>query len=93
MENARIVRFLRCGASDVIDLAIEKAGLTYREALAVKFVGRLGMSQSAAAEYIEAQHLMESCSVDSMHLWHKSAMQKLSRAWDGCWWIGIMADY
>ena len=93
MENAKILRFLRCGASDVIDLAIEKAGLTYKEALAVKYVGRLGYSQSAAAELVETQRLVESCSVDSMYLWNRSAMKKLNRAWDGCWWVSLLADY
>lgn len=93
MENARILRFLRCGAKPVIDLAIEMAGLTYKESLAAQYVGVLGMSQEQAAEYIEAHHFVESCSVDTMHLWHKAAMRKLSRAWDGVWWVGIMADY
>ena len=85
MDEKKVIAFLRCEASPVVNLAIELANLTIKEESAITLCARKGMTQERAAE--EA-----GCSVDSMQRWYRRGIQKLAKAWDGCWWIDRLAD-
>lgn len=85
MTDKEVVRFLRCPASELVELAISRANLTERELQAVTLIGRRGMTQEAAAEQLDR-------SVDGVHLWYRSAVQKLALCWDGIWWVRKLID-
>lgn len=80
MAEDKIIEFLRCPASAVVDLAIAMANLSWKEETAIKLCGRQAKTQERAAE--EAGY-----SVDAMQRWYRSGMRKLSAAWSGVWWI------
>lgn len=80
MDEGKIIKFLRCPSTALVDLAIEMANLTWKEALAVKLCGRQAMTQERAAE-------QAGYSVDAMQRWYRLGMKKLSAAWNGVWWI------
>lgn len=75
-----MLRFLRSPSSSVVNLALEEANLTWKEAVAVDLCGRKDMTQEKAAE-------QAGYSVDSMQRWYRSGMKKLQAAWSGSWWI------
>ena len=85
MTDKEVVRFLRCPASELVELAISRANLTERELQAVTLIGRRGMTQEAAAEQLDR-------SVDGVHLWYRAAVQKLAVCWDGIWWVKKLID-
>lgn len=80
MNRSQAVRFLRMPAAGVVDYAVSLANLTQRERLAVDLCGRKGYTQEAAA--VEAD-----VSVEAIHKWFGSGMDKICTAWDGAWWI------
>lgn len=80
MDEKKAVEFLRCEASQIVDLAIAMANLTWKEETAVNLCARKDMTQEKAAE-------SAGCSPDSMQRWYRHGMEKLCRAWDGVWWI------
>lgn len=84
MDEDLIKKFLRQPASDVIDLAVEMANLSWKEEKAVELCFRKRMTQERASEAI-------GISVDSMQRICRSAIQKLNIAWSGCWWIEYLA--
>lgn len=85
MNEDKIIAFLRCPARPVVDLAIEIANLTWKEAIAIDLCGRHDLTQESAAE--EAKR-----SPDAMQRWYRAGIQKLSAAWAGVWWIENLAD-
>ena len=80
MSEEKIIKFLRCPAAPIVDLALEMANLTWKERLAVDMCGRKAKTQEKAAE--ESGY-----SVDAMQRWYRAGIRKLSRAWAGVWWI------
>lgn len=80
MEECKVVEFLRCPASPLVDLAIEMANLTWKESLAITLCGRQAKTQERAAEE-------SGWSVDAIQKWYRSGIKKLSKSWDGVWWI------
>jgi hypothetical protein len=85
MDEDKIIRFLRCPASAVVDLALEMANLTWKEYLAIDLCGRKAKTQEVAAK--EADR-----SVDAMQKWYRSGIKKLSTAWYGVWWIEKLSE-
>lgn len=83
MNEEKIIAFLRCPASAVVDLALAMANLTWKEETAITLCGKQAKTQERAAE--EAGF-----SVDAMQRWYRSGMKKLSVAWSGIWWIDKM---
>lgn len=80
MDEGRVIAFLRCPASSLVDLAVGMANLTWKEDVAVRLCGRQAMTQERAAE-------SAGCSVDAMQRWYRSGIRKLQEAWSGVWWI------
>lgn len=80
MEEKDVLRFLRCESSDLVDLAVKKANLTWKEELAVTLCGRKDRTQDQAAEE-------SGLSVDTVQRWYRRGIEKLGRAWSGIWWI------
>lgn len=80
MEESKVLEFLRCPASALVDLALEMANLTWKESLAINLCGRQAKTQERAAEE-------SGWSVDAIQKWYRSGMKKLTRSWDGVWWI------
>lgn len=85
MNEDKIILFLRCPASSVVNLALEMANLTWKETLAIDLCGRKAKTQERAAE--ESGY-----SVDAVQKWYRSGIKKLSKAWDGVWWIQKLAE-
>ena len=85
MEETAVIRFLRCPAADIVNLAIAMANLTWKEELAVKECGQKAKTQEKAAED-------SGYSVDAMQRWYRSGIKKLSSSWDGVWWIKKLLD-
>lgn len=85
MDEDDIVRFLRCPASPVVDLAVEMANLTWKEHTAIDLCARKGMTQERAAE-------SAGYSVDAMQRWYRSGIKKLTTAWGGVWWINRLSE-
>lgn len=85
MEEDKIIAFLRCPASAVVDLAIEMANLTWKEQVAIQLCGRKAMTQEKAAE-------LEGYSTDAMQRWYRSGIKKLSAAWAGVWWVEKLVE-
>lgn len=85
MKESSIVRLLRAPDIELVDFAIRRANLTWKEALAVDLCGRRGYTQESAAEHA-------GYSVDAMQKWYRSGIAKLSIAWGGCWWICAVVD-
>lgn len=83
MNEEKIIAFLRCPASAVVDLALAMANLTWKEETAITLCGKQAKTQERAAE--EAGF-----SVDAMQRWYRSGIKKLSVAWSGIWWIDKM---
>ena len=87
MDEDVVKSFLRSKIAPpkVIDLAIELyANLSKNERLAIELCARKRLTQEKAAEEAD-------CSVDTMQKWYRSAMKRLSAAWNGCEWIAILA--
>lgn len=80
MDEKDVVKFLRCPASQIVDLAINMANLNWKEHLAITMCGRKAMTQERAAE--ESGY-----SVDAMQKWYRSGIKKLLKSWGGVWWI------
>ena len=80
MREDKIIAFLRCPASAVVDLALAMANLTWKEETAITLCGKQAKTQERAAE--EAGF-----SVDAMQRWYRSGIKKLSVAWSGILWI------
>lgn len=80
MEESKILEFLRCPASALVDLALEMANLTWKESLAIDLCGRRAKTQERAAEE-------SGWSVDAIQKWYRSGIKKLSQSWNGVWWI------
>lgn len=85
MNEDLIVAFLRCPASAIVDLALEMANLTWKEALAVDLCGRKAKTQEKAAE-------AHGYSPDAMQRWYRAGIKKLSTAWAGLWWVQSLAE-
>lgn len=85
MTEYQIVKFLKAPSIDIIDFAISRANLTWKEALAVDLCARRGYTQESAAEHA-------GYSVDAMQKWYRSALAKLAAAWGDTWWIVAIAD-
>lgn len=85
MDEDKVIAFLRCPASNVVDLAVEMANLTWKEYTAIDLCGRQAMTQDCAAEAAER-------SVDAIQHWYRSGMKKLCAAWNGVWWIERLAE-
>ena len=80
MTEENVVKFLRCPASSVVELAITMANLTWKENLAITFCGRQAKTQEVAAEECDK-------SVDAIQKWYRAGIKKLCVAWNGIWWI------
>ena len=80
MDEQKVIAFLRCPASDLVDLAISMANLTWKESIAINLCGRQAKTQEKAAEE-------SNCSVDAMQKWYRSGVKKLAKSWCGLWWI------
>ena len=80
MEEKDVLRFLRCDSSDLVELAVKMANLTWKEELAITLCGRKDKTQNQAAEE-------SGFSVDTMQKWYRRGTEKLGRAWGGVWWI------
>lgn len=80
MEEKDVLRFLRCESSDLVDLAVKKANLSWKEEMAVTLCGRKDKTQNHAAEE-------SGLSVDTIQRWYRRGIEKLGRAWSGIWWI------
>lgn len=85
MDEDKIVAFLRCPARGVVDLAVEMANLTWKEALAIDMCDRQAKTQERAAE--DANR-----SPDAMQRWYRAGIKKLSAAWAGLWWVQSLAE-
>ena len=85
MDEAQIVKFLRCPAKDVVNLALAMANLTWKEETAVILCAQKDKTQERAAEEI-------GYSVDALQRWYRSGMRKLSAAWRGVWWIERLSE-
>ena len=85
MPEEKVVAFLHYPAGAVVDLAIEMANLTWKEALAVDQCGRKDKTQERAAE--DAKR-----SADAMQRWYRAGIKKLSIAWAGMRWVESLAD-
>lgn len=85
MDERNVVKFLRCPASALVDLAVEMANPTWKESLAIDLCGRKSMTQETAAE-------KSGYSVDAMHRWYRSGIKRLCSAWDGVWWIERLTE-
>lgn len=80
MEEKDVLRFLRCESSDLVDLAMKKANLSWKEEMAFTLCGRKDKTQNQAAEE-------SGLSVDTVQRWYRRGIEKLGRAWSGIWWI------
>lgn len=80
MDELKVITFLRCPASCVVELAIEMANLSWKEQTAIELIGRKCYTQEKAAEF-------SGVSVDSMQKWYRKGITKLCSAWNGVWWI------
>ena len=80
MSETDVIKFLRCPASSIVELAIEMANLTWRESTAIDLVGRKAFTQEKSAEIADV-------SVDSIQKWYRKGVEKLCSAWNGVWWI------
>lgn len=85
MEESKVLKFLRCPASPLVDLAVEMANLTWKEELAISLCGRQAKTQDKAAEE-------SGWSVDAIQKWYRSGMKKLTRSWEGVWWINKVIE-
>lgn len=85
MDESRAIAFLRCPSADIVDLAVEMANLTWKEALAIDLCGRKSMTQEKAAE-------QSGYSVDAMQRWYRAGIKKLCVAWRGVWWIEKLSE-
>ena len=85
MDESKVIEFLRCPASELVDLALEMANLTWKESLAINLCGRQAMTQERAAD-------KSGYSVDAMQKWYRSAMKKLVKSWSGMWWIQKLVE-
>ena len=72
MKESSIVRLLRAPDIELVDFAIRRANLTWKEALAVDLCGRRGYTQESAAEHA-------GYSVDAMQKWYRSGIAKGNR--------------
>ena len=80
MDEEKVLKFLRCPASGLVEFALEMANLTWKESTAIQLCGRQAMTQARAAEKI-------GYSEDVMQKWYRSGMNKLVQLWSGVWWI------
>lgn len=85
MNEELVKRFLRYPSAQLVSFALTLANLTWQESKAIELCGQRGMTQEAAAEYIDR-------SVDSMQKWYRSAIKKLSVAWANCSWISKILE-
>lgn len=85
MDESKVIEFLRCPASELVNLAIEMANLTWKESLAINLCGRQAMTQERAAD-------KSGYSVDAMQKWYRSGMKKLVKSWSGMWWIQKLVE-
>lgn len=85
MEESKILAFLRCPASTLVDLAVEMANLTWKEELAITLCGRQAKTQERVAEE-------SGWSVDAIQKWYRSGIKKLSKSWNGVWWISKVIE-
>jgi len=80
MDEITVKRFLKLPSRALVDLAIEMANLNWREQTAIELCVLKGYTQEVASE-------RAFCSVDSMQRWYRMGIEKLIKAWTGCWWI------
>lgn len=85
MDEDKAVKFLRCPSSDLVELAMKKANLTWKEALAITLCVRRDMTQERAAEY-------SNLSPDTVQRWYRRGISKLCKAWSGVWWIEQLSN-
>lgn len=85
MDENKVIEFLRCPASELVNLALEMANLTWKESLAINLCGRQAMTQERAAD-------KSGYSVDAMQKWYRSGMRKLVKSWSGMWWIQKLVE-
>lgn len=85
MDESKVIEFLRCPASELVNLAIEMANLTWKESLAINLCGRQAMTQERAAD-------KSGYSVDAMQKWYRSGIKKLVKSWSGMWWIQKLVE-
>lgn len=85
MTEAAVIKFLRCPAAPIVDLALSMANLTWKEQIAINLCGRQALTQEKAAEH-------ENYSVDAMQRWYRSGITKLCKAWNGIWWIEKLTE-
>lgn len=85
MDERKVVAFLRCPSSELVELAISMANLTWKENIAINLCGRQAKTQEKAAEEVD-------CSVDAMQKWYRAAISKLAVAWDSTWWINKLVQ-
>lgn len=71
MDEDKAVKFLRCPSSDLVELAIQKANLTWKEELAITLCVRRDMTQERAAEY-------SNLSPDTIQRWYRRGISKLA---------------
>lgn len=72
MDEKRVIRFLRCPDSRLVELAVSLANLNWKEAKAIDLCGRQAMTQEQAAEAAE-------CSVDTMQRWYRAGIKNCAR--------------
>ena len=70
MKESSIICLLRAPDVEIVDFAIRRANLTWKEALAVELCGRRGYTQESAAEHA-------GYSVDAMQKWYRSGIGEL----------------
>lgn len=90
-EEDRTVKFLRCSASALVDLALEMANLTDKERIAVELCGRRGLTRDEAVE--ELQKTSTPREIDAVKRWYRSGIKKLCVAWSGLYWIDAILEY
>ena len=85
MDEDAVVRFLRCPASDLVDLAVKQANLSWKEELAITQCARRDKTQERAAE---------DCgySTDAIQKWYRRGIRKLCESWRGVWWIERLSE-
>lgn len=71
MDEDKAVKFLRCPSSDLVELAMKKANLTWKEELAITLCVRRDMTQERAAEY-------SNLSPDTIQRWYRRGISKLA---------------
>lgn len=72
-EEDRAVKFLRCSASALVDLALEMANLTDKERIAVELCGRRGLTRDEAVE--ELQKTSTPREIDAILEYEKNAQK------------------